>query len=171
MIGERIYLRLLEPEDTDRCARWINDPEVNYGLISEQLHFNRVREREWIDGLYRDDTSITFGICLKADGRHIGNIGLNLIDRVSRTAHFGILIGEKDEWGKGYATEATKLVVEYAFNVQNLQRVELVVFEFNERAHACYKKAGFVEEGRLRRKRYKRGKYYDEILMAILRDE
>jgi RimJ/RimL family protein N-acetyltransferase len=73
--------------------------------------------------------------------------------------------------GKGFGTEALKLIVDYGFKVLNPNRIELTVFDFNERSFKCYKKIGFKEEGTLRQKRYKNGRYCDEIVMSILRDD
>ena len=83
----------------------------------------------------------------------------------------GIGIGERDCWGKGYGTDAMRVVLRFAFVELNLHRVGLNVFEYNPRAIRSYEKAGFVEEGRLRGFLHRNNRRWDLIFMGILRDE
>jgi len=83
----------------------------------------------------------------------------------------GIVIGEKDCWGKGYGQDAVRLLLDYAFNLLNLNSIMLGTFSFNERAIACYKKVGFREIGRRRQARIIGAKRFDAILMDILAEE
>jgi RimJ/RimL family protein N-acetyltransferase len=168
--GELVYLRALEKSDLEACLRWMNDPEVTQYILMGRKPMNATREGEWIAEQYRNDADVVFAICKKVGDEHIGNCGLNEINWVDRFATTGIAIGEKSCWGKGYGTDAMRLVLRYAFEILNLRRVELAVFDFNERAIRSYKKLGFVEEGRLVERRYKNGRYIDEILMAISRE-
>lgn len=171
IVGENLYFRPLEMDDVETCQAWINNPELTQYLYSGRFPYNKMRETEWFEKLYKDDKSLHLAICLKDNDRHIGNCGLNRINWLDSWADFGILIGEKDCRGKGYGTEATKLMVDHCFTSLNLNRVELATFSFNDRAQRCYEKAGFTEEGRQRDKYYKHGKHHDEILMAILRKD
>lgn len=171
LIGDRIYFRALELEDLDRLVRWINDPEVTIFLTMGRFPINSVKEEEWVRDIYNSQNDIVMGIVLKDGDQHIGNVGLHQIDWVSRVGTFGIIIGEKEYQNKGYGTEAVILMLDYAFDVLNLNRVELTVFEFNTRAIRCYEKAGFVLEGRLRKKMFKGGAYRDVLIMSVLRDE
>jgi RimJ/RimL family protein N-acetyltransferase len=102
--------------------------------------------------------------------RPIGVSSLDHIDAVHRKAEFGISL-EKGSWGQGYGSEATRLMVDYAFITLNLHRVYLRVFEFNERAIRCYLKAGFQKEGLLRQEHYTEGRYWDALIMSVLRPE
>ena len=81
------------------------------------------------------------------------------------------MLGEKDYWAKGYGTDAIVTLLRFAFHEMNLNWVWLHVFEFNERAMVCYQKCGFKEEGRLRQHYYQEGRYWDSVVMGILRDE
>lgn len=81
------------------------------------------------------------------------------------------IFGESSEWGKGYGTEATRLLVQHAFETMNLNRVWLLVYEFNERALRAYERVGFQKEGVLRQEMYRQGRYWNTILMAILRED
>ena len=86
-------------------------------------------------------------------------------------ATLGIVIGEKEYWGKGYGTEAVKTMLRYAFHELGLNRVELETYSFNPRAQRCYERAGFRREGVRRGALYRDGKFHDIIIMGILREE
>lgn len=170
LIGERVYLRPLDEEDLERCMRWINDPEV---LCTLGRHFpmSRTLEREWLTGQYKSEKALSLAIVVKDGDRHIGNCGFNDIDYVNRKAVFGILIGEKDQWGKGYGPEAARLIVDYGFNQLNLHRISLTVYSNNPRAIRSYEKVGFVHEGTLRESYFRDGHYHDTLIMTILKSE
>ena len=133
-----------------RCSHfveWLNDPEVRCYLGRNFPPLNLRREREWIENLYKDRNSVTFGVVLKESDKLIGSTGFGNIDWRNRRAAFGIAIGDKPEWSKGYGAEAIKLVVRYGFDTLNLNRILLHVFDHNPRAMRAYGKAGFVKEG------------------------
>ena len=81
------------------------------------------------------------------------------------------MIGDKAYWSQGYGTDAMLTFVRFGFDEMNLHRIDLTVDADNPRAIRCYQKCGFVEEGRLRENRYQQGKYGDQLVMSILRDE
>jgi len=171
LIGDRIYLRPLDAEtDLDRCLRWINDPEV-LATLGCRKPVGRVSEREWLEEQYKSDEQMNLAIVLKDGDRHIGNCGFNDIDYVDRCGVFGILIGEKDCWGQGYAPEAAKLVLKYGFEELGLHRIELEVYSHNARAVRAYEKVGFRREGTLRESYYRNGVYHDTIVMSVLESE
>jgi RimJ/RimL family protein N-acetyltransferase len=114
---------------------------------------------------------VHLGIALRESDRLVGATGLHHTDLRNRHAAFGIVIGEKDFWGKGLGSEATRLVVGYAFGTLNLNRVWLEVYEYNPRAARVYEKAGFRVEGRLRQDTFRDSRYWDTLVMGILRDE
>jgi RimJ/RimL family protein N-acetyltransferase len=171
LVGQDIYLRPLEIEDAGTYVRWLNDAEVAGYLEAGAFPFNRLREEEYIRNLYKNDRGMNLAIVLKQEDRHIGSVGLEGIKLADRRGVLGIVIGEKDCWGKGYGTRAIQLMLRHAFHTLNLNRISLRVFEPNKRAHACYRKVGFVEEGRLRQEHYAEGSYQDVLLMSILRPE
>lgn len=170
LIGERLYLRPLELDDLENCLRWINDPEVTRTLAIYRP-LNSLREREWLERLYRDDRDLVLAIVLKESDKHIGNTGLHGIDWKDRQAELGIMIGEKGEWGKGYGAEALGLMLDYAFTKLNLHRVYLRVYANNPRAIRCYEKLGFRHEGTLRESHFAEGRYWDTLIMGLLQRE
>ena len=112
-----------------------------------------------------------FMIRMLGGDRLIGFVDLEINDWPQREGWLAIGIGARDDWGRGYGTDAMRVLQRFAFAELNLERLTLNVFEYNERAVRSYLKAGFVVEGR-QRQRLKRGdRRYDMIFMGILRDE
>jgi len=170
IVGDKIYLRAVDVDDVDNFVTWLNDEEVRQ-YLSMTLPFNKTREKEFVDGLYKDDNNIILGIVLKENNSLIGNIGLHKISSTHRNAELGIFIGDKRQWSKGYGTEAMKLVINYGFDQLNLHRIYLTVFDFNVRAMKTYEKVGFKKEGAYREHFYRNGKYCDVYCMGILKSE
>jgi RimJ/RimL family protein N-acetyltransferase len=170
LIGPTIYLRPLEAEDARIIAPWMNDQQV-IRSTRQYRPMTLAREQEFLASLNTREDQLTLGIVPRASGELIGVTGLHQIDFHSRHAAFGIIIGVPETWGKGYGTEATRLVVEHAFMTVNLNRVWLHVYEYNERGLRAYEKAGFRREGRLRQEMFRDGRYWDTIVMGLLRDE
>jgi len=170
LIGGKIYLRPLERGDAPVVQPWVNDPDVRYSIRTFRPTGLQAEE-EFISKANQDEHSLVLGIAVKDGDRLIGAVGLQAIDFRSRHANFGIAIGVAAEWGKGYGTEATRLIVRHAFETLNLNRVWLQVYEDNVRGIRAYEKAGFRKEGVLRQDVFRAGRYWDTILMAILREE
>jgi RimJ/RimL family protein N-acetyltransferase len=170
--GERVRLRAIEREDVPRFVRWFNDPEVRQ-FLTMYRPLSRAEEERWVESLASRREDIVLAIEVRAGDQwvHIGNVGLHRIDWKNRTATLGIVIGEREYWGKGYGTEAVRTMLRYAFEELGLNRVELETYSFNPRAIRCYEKAGFKREGVRRQALYRNGKFHDVILMGILRDE
>ncbi len=101
----------------------------------------------------------------------IGGIDLRGIAWTDRIAEIGIVIGVKEYWGKGYGTDAMRVLMRLAFDTMNLHRLWLRVFDFNPRAIRSYEKCGFRREGLLREDKFMRGRYHDALVMAILEHE
>ena len=170
LIGTNLYLRPLERADAPQAAAWLNDPEVHYTLRT-CFPITLRAEEEYIDRVTRSEHDLALVIVLRQDDRAIGLVGLHEIDLRNRHASFGITLGDKSSWGQGHGTEATQLIVGHAFATLNLNRVWLEVYEYNTRGLRAYEKAGFRREGVLRQDNFRDGRYWDTILMAILREE
>lgn len=168
--GKRLKLAPLKREYIESFLKWLNDPEVTQYLIGYRP-LTRDMEEEWFNNLKKRDNAFIFSILLTDGEKLIGNCGLEDIHWINRVGACGIFIGDKENQGKGYGTEALQLLLNYGFNTLNLNRIDLKVYEFNTRAIKCYKKVGFIEEGRKRQATFKNGKFYDDIIMSILREE
>ncbi|OHD55733.1 MAG: GNAT family N-acetyltransferase [Spirochaetes bacterium GWF1_51_8] len=169
LVGKKCYLSPMNPEDAPKYVGWFSDLEVAVNLKT-QMNINLLSEREFLEKNLKDGNPI-FAIIDLATDKLIGNCGLHDIGWVGRHAEFGILIGEKEYWNKGYGEEATRLILDFGFNIINLHNIFLKVMEFNKRAVRAYEKAGFKQIGRWRKAFQIAGKRYDFILMDILADE
>ena len=170
--GARIYLRPLCREDLNGpYLGWMNDAEVMSYLESGIFPTTADDLERFFKGVTGTRQQVMFAIVDKYSHRHIGNVKLGPIDWVHRRAHFGILIGDRESWGKGVGTEATRLTVEYAFARLNLNRVDLGVYAEHQAAVRCYERVGFKVEGRMRQDLFHRGKYKDRLWMGLLRSE
>lgn len=168
--GERIYARPLELGDLERCRRWINDPETR-ATLANYLPLNESAERKWIEGCADPASEINLAIVLKDGNRHIGNMSLRGFRWKDRAAEFGIMIGEADCRGQGYGREATGLILKYAFETLNLNRVQLGVYSHNTAGIRAYEAVGFVREGVQREHNIVQGGYVDHVMYSILARE
>ena len=166
-----MILRRHEPENLDAFRRWYSDAEVAR-LARYQDGPMRIEE---IDRFFQaralGSESLAMAIHVRTNGRLIGSCAFSQMDADNGSALYHITIGEKREWGRGYGTEATRLMLEHAFNSLGLHRVALAVFEFNERAVRAYKRNGFKVEGRAREAIWRDGRWWDELSMSILQTE
>ena len=169
--GQLVRLRPLEPTDLERAYTWVNDPEV-IRYLALRYPMSRKDEQRWLEEAPTNSFAGGVRLAIETkDGVHIGNLDLHQANAEDRKAGLGIMIGDKDYWSNGYGTDATVTLLRFAFQEMNLNRVWLHVFEFNERAISCYKKCGFQVEGRLRQHRFSQGRYWDTIVMGVLREE
>lgn len=165
---EQTGLRLLTVSDaTDEYLSWLNDHEVTRGLETGVFPSTKESLVDFIQKTSGNRDNIIFAIVDKARNKHIGNIKLGNIHWIHRHGELGILIGDKSSWGKGFATEACSLLVEYAFGKLNLHKVWLAVFSNNPAAIKVYEKLGFAVEGTLKEHVFSGGKFEDKILMSI----
>ena len=115
--------------------------------------------------------ALSMAIHEKATDRLIGTCAFSQLDADNGSALYHITIGEKDVWGRGYGTEATRLMIDHAFGTLGLHRIALFVFEFNERAVRAYRRCGFVVEGRSRESIWRDGQWWDELAMSVLESD
>jgi RimJ/RimL family protein N-acetyltransferase len=173
LIGTRIVLREYQWEDLPHIREWVNDDEITRNLHDVFLFPNTLYDTESFLRMMIEGKSGSKGFIIsdKDTRSYIGQIDLHQIDYRNSHATLGIVIGKKDYLGKGYGKEAIDLLMHFVFRDLNLIRLELDVYAYNERAYKCYLKCGFKEEGRMRKKLFRDGKYWDVIKMSILREE
>jgi [ribosomal protein S5]-alanine N-acetyltransferase len=171
LTGERIALRALHVDDVgERYLRWMSDPLVIRYLESRYEPNSLQRVREFVAGVEADPNQQLMAI-VRLDGEeHIGNIKLGPINWIHRTADIGIIIGERDEWGKGYATDAIVLMTEHAFRTLGLHKLNAGCYAPNEGSARAFEKAGWTREGVRRRQYYSDGAWVDEILLGRTAD-
>lgn len=171
--GKLVKLRSYKEADIERAIEFINDEEVKK-LLDSNIPFpmTKWQEEEWIKSRkVGADFTYDFAIEDLETGKYIGGCSINECDVKNRNCTIGIMIGDKEYWGRGYGSDALKVLVKFIFEEVNMNKIKLGVFSFNSRAIACYKKVGFKEEGILKNELYRSGKYYDIIQMAIFKDE
>ena len=171
LVGEKCYLSPCSSEDAEKWAAWDNDPEVALPLGDEVYTlYSLEKEQEGLAGVLKNQ-SVIFSILDLANDAVIGRCMLFDVHAVDQCAMLGIVIGEKAYWNKGYGQEATRLLLDFGFNLLNLNSIMLGTIAFNQRAIAAYRKVGFKEIGRRREARIIGGKKYDAVLMDILAEE
>ncbi|HBX16426.1 MAG: GCN5-related N-acetyltransferase [Candidatus Magasanikbacteria bacterium GW2011_GWC2_41_17] len=168
--GKRIKLQPIKLADAPHFVRWFGDKKVAVYLL-RQKPITLPEEKAWIKKMLRAKDKIIWSI-FNENWKLIGNTGLT-IDAKNKAASFGIVIGEKDQWGKGYAGECLKLIGNFVFKKLKYNRLELEVYMKNKRALRVYEKAGFLLEG-VKRQKLKNAitkKFEDEGVMSILSKE
>jgi RimJ/RimL family protein N-acetyltransferase len=169
--GAGIRLRPMEPSDAEALWRWNSDPDVmrwmNDGYRQSLAHtVKRLEERE--KNRYE---AVLFGIETRDDATLIGLVHLHGAEPETGIAQIDLYIGEKDYWGRGYATDAMRTMCRFGFEQMRLHKIELTVVTENHAAHHVYRKLGFVDEGRLRQVFRRDGRWYDMYRMGLLEGE
>ncbi len=168
--GKKVYLRPVEQEDHELVYAGKNDAHVRETLfLSAPMTLEQVRAE--MNAWTGSKETVLFTICRQDDQQPVGQTALVRIDLVSRAAVFFIAIYNPAFWSQGFAGEATRLMVDYAFNVLNLNRIQLHVCCDNDHAVKAYQHAGFKVEGTLRQAMYHHNRYCDFFVMSILREE
>jgi diamine N-acetyltransferase len=172
IVGAQIALGPIRKDLVPTYHRWVSDYNTMRTLGNVPAPMLLEQEEKWfeqqIDG---NPNTIHFTIYVHETWRPVGNVSLMGIDRVNRSATFGILIGEPDARGHGYGTEAARLMLDYAFTAQGLHSVNLEVYEYNLAGQRAYQKAGFKEAGRRRQAHFMGGKLWDVVIMDCLATE
>lgn len=168
--SENVYLAPLTEDDQAQLFVWINErDQVVYNASYKPI--SNLQHKEWFESVQKRKDVVIFGIRKTDSSNLIGSCQLVSINHVHRSAELKIRIGEVEERHKGYGTEAVGLLLSFAFNDLNLNRVFLQVFETNQSAIRAYEKAGFVREGLMRNAAYINGEYVAIIPMGILATE
>jgi len=167
-----VRLRPLEREDLPRYQELFSEPEISlhYGGLGVPETLARLQRR--FDAGEFDNTDRLLQLVIETEGTLIGAMALRNEENLpSRSATFGIIIGDRAYLDRGYGTEASTLLLDYAFAVLGYHKINLDFFEYNARARAMYEKLGFVLEGRRRENHWSRGRFWDDILMGVTAEE
>ena len=165
LTSERLILRPLSTEFcSSRYVGWMNDPEVTRYMESGGDYTSEKLE-DFLVGVERSEI-LFWAVLLKDSEKHIGNIKIDPVNMRHLTAEYGIMMGDREEWGKGFATEASRTVINYCFNEVGLRKITLGVVKDNVAAVRTYEKLGFEIEGNLRKQVIYDNGYLDILRMA-----
>ncbi|MDI3547101.1 MAG: hypothetical protein PWR10_753 [Halanaerobiales bacterium] len=169
--GERVMLREYRESDFEHIRRWVNNPEIVKYLSDIFLYpqsekqtrdfLERAMSKEWKGFIIAD----------RETGEYIGQVDFVNLDEKNGYGELGIVIGDLDQTSKGLGSEALELFLDFGFNQLRLNRIELVCWSYNKRAQRAYEKVGFKKEGIRRQKYFRDGRYFDEYLYGILKEE
>lgn len=174
--GKLVRLVAADPDRlAEHFSRWSRDSEF-FRLMGDDPSrpFSKRNNKEFFEKILEKNGQETFAFLIETveTGQVIGDLSIQSeISWTHGDAIVGIGLGEREFWGKGYGTEAMRLLLNYAFNELNLHRMSLDVFEYNPRAIRSYEKAGFVMEGRERQSLRREGQRWDIVHTGILRSE
>lgn len=169
--SDRLGLRLLEEEDAEEYFNWFNDEEICQFNSHHRFPETAESERAYIQNVRKDPSTIVFAVIELETGEHIGNVALQSINYIDRKAEISNMFGRKEFWGRGYATEAYRLLIQYAFSTLNLHRSGAGLMEGGIGAQKTMEHLGFREEGRRRDAIYKSGSYHDVIEYGLINGE
>jgi len=167
--GRLVNLRPVQKSDIPLLTKWINDPNVRQYLASTFPHTEK-QEEAWYENLGKDNKNIVLTIETK-DGKPIGVMGIHKIEWQRGFGTTGAFIGESEYWGNGYGTDAKMILLDHAFNTLGLRKIYSDVIAFNKRSLRYSLRCGYKIEGRLRKHIFRKGKYWDEIVIGVFRDE
>lgn len=165
--SERLMLRPLNlTHCTTEYVAWMNNHEV-FRYLETGGNYKIEDLRKYLESVEANDSMLFWAIHLIDSGKHIGNIKIDPVNNRHGLGEYGIMMGDSDEWGKGYAKEASLVVIDYCFNKVGLRKITLGVIEQNIAAVKLYKKIGFQVEGIYKKHGIYDGEYRDVLRMAL----
>ena len=168
--GKKTLVRGIEKNDIAKLVAWRNDRQIQDMLIGWHFPVTAEQEQSWFEKTWSDQHNKRFAI--EADtGDYIGNIGLYDIDWVNRFCGFGIFIGDERYRRGGYASDAGRALISFAFDDMNLTRIWVEVLVTNDPSRRYFERLGFKHEGVLIKHNYKNGAYVDQHILGLLKEE
>ena len=168
LVEKEIYLRAITMTDvSDRYVSWLNDPEVNQFLETRFAEQNLEAVAAFVQSKIDSNDEYLFAICLADMDRHIGNIKLGPVNPHHKHGDVSLFIGEKDCWGKGYATAAIRLITDWAFRNLGLIKLNAGCYAENEGSARAFERCGYKREGLERDQFIYRGRPTDSILLGL----
>jgi RimJ/RimL family protein N-acetyltransferase len=169
-VREGVGLRLVTLADvSERYVAWLGDREVNR-FLETRYHAQTLESvRSFVTSMIDSPHSYLFGIVELASSRHVGNVKIGPVNVHHSFADVSYFVGERDAWGKGYGTEAVRLVTEFGFERLGLHRCQAGLYESNIGSQRVLEKAGYVYEGRLTKQLLLDGRWEDHVWFGALR--
>ncbi|MEK7228136.1 MAG: GNAT family protein [Patescibacteria group bacterium] len=168
--GKRLCLRPVDLSDLDVLQSYANDPEVRR-YLTNVMPVSKLDEETWIKKVMTRGSDVIVAVVLKKGDKLLGTMALMKINHIDGTAETGSMLGAKEEWNKGYAREAKMLLLDYAFQTLNLRKVCSLAFVANKGSIKHNLNCGYKIEGIRKKHYYRDGKYYDQVLLAIFKQD
>ncbi|KAA2266503.1 GNAT family N-acetyltransferase [Solihabitans fulvus] len=167
LTGATVRLEPMTMAHFDGLRAMLDDPE-GARLTGSHGHISEERAREWVATRHEHHDRADWTVVRIEDGVVLGEVVLNELDTDNGSANFRIMLAGPQVYGRGYGTEATRMVLDHGLDVAGLHRISLEVYDFNPRAHRVYEKCGFVREGVRRDALRWDGEWHDAIVMSVL---
>jgi len=172
LVGKRVYLRPLELNDLNgNYPNWLNDPEVTKQNSHHTYPYSKVILEDYITNAYSSKDKLPLAIIDKENDFHFGNISLSNIDFINSRSDWGLVIGETDYWNKGFAKEASFLILKHAFDSLNIRRIYSGTTVENIGGQKLMEAMGMIKEGHRKEHIYKNGKYLDVVDYGMLKED
>ena len=169
--GKFVTLKAIEVEDLDVLNVWGNEPEIQYMLGGWHFPTSKNDIQKWFSSMSVSSLNQRYSIHTDDLGL-IGTANLVDIDWKNKNAFHGMLLGDKEVRGKGYAVDTVMAVMKYAFEELGLNRLDGSMIEYNEASLKMYLgKCGWKEEGRQRNWYFRKNKFWDRILVGITKED
>ncbi len=167
----RTYLRAFELDDYKTTLIWHNDDEIWSKVVGPKQFVSSEYEKKWMLEQMTSKEDVKLAICLEDNSELIGIAYLTKIDLTNRSAMIGYMIGEKKYWGRGFATDAVIQLLAYGFHERGLNRISCIILEENIGSRKIVQKIGFKKEGLFRDAVFKNGRFQNQVVCSILKDE
>lgn len=169
LTGAQIYLRILNEQDIEgNYAMWLNDPEITHFNSHGRFPMTVDKLKKYVKESYISDTILVLAVIDNETDKHIGNISLQSIDWINKSAEIAFLLGEKKYWGKNIMFEAGSLLIDHGFKMLNLHRIYCGTSSENIGMQKLANKLGMIKEGQRKDALFKNGKYLDVIEYGII---
>ncbi|MBR7837826.1 GNAT family N-acetyltransferase [Actinospica durhamensis] len=171
LTGDLVTLRPVSTDDVPGLMEMLHDPEGNRLTGTHLSEFSRENAEKWYSTRGDQDDRLDLAVIEREGGTYVGEVVVNELDSDNRACGFRICLIGPRAFGRGFGTEATRLILAHAFETVGVNRIELEVYSFNPRARHVYEKVGFVLEGTKRQALRWNGEWIDADLMAMLRSD
>jgi ribosomal-protein-alanine N-acetyltransferase len=168
LIGKTCLLRPIREDEAELMSRWFEDPAVTRSIL-RRFAPSLSEERAWLERAATDQNTILWGI--EAEGRLVGSSAIHAIDWANQHGQTGTVIGDRAFWGRSLGSGSMWLRTEFAFDQTTLRKLTSSYLEFNLASWRAQAKAGYREVGRRRQHYYRDGRWWDEILTEVMRED
>lgn len=168
---ERTLLRDFSRTDIPTWYTWFNDEDVTKFMNKGFFPNTETAQLEFFESISRSESDVQFAMVSKKDDELMGVVGIHNIDWIHRHGDMSIVVGNRDYWGQGIASEAISVVCEHAFSKLNLHKLTAGLWEPNVPCRRAFERSGFVVEGTMREQFFCEDNYVDEIRLGLLRSD